>query len=142
MSKGNYRDMWVFCEQNRGRFVPVTLEMLGEARRLMDKYNADYKETERVVAVVFGRGIDSLVTQAFSAGADVVYACDHAELEHFRLEPYTKLLSKAAMGQDAYKTYDKPRYFLFPATNNGRDLSATGMAALDSGLASDCNLLY
>lgn len=134
--------MWVFCEQNRGHFVPVTLEMLGEARRLMDKYNADYKEQEKVVAVVFGHQIDGLVTQAFATGADVVYACDHAEIEHFRLEPYTKLLAKAAMGKDAYKSYDKPRYFLFPATNNGRDLSATAMAALDSGLASDCNLLY
>jgi len=142
MSKGNHRDMWVFCEQNRGEFVPVTLEMLGEARRLMDKYNADYKESEKVVAVVMGHHIDALAQSAIEHGADVVYTCDHAELEHFRLEPYTKLLAKAATGKDAYKTYDKPHYFLFPATNNGRDLSATAMAALESGLASDCNLLY
>lgn len=142
MSKGDYRDMWVFCEQAHGQFTPVSLEMLGEARRLMDKYNRDYGEQERVVAVVFGHGIESLVPEAFARGADTVYACDHPDVEAFRLEPYTKLLVKAALGTDAYKTYDKPRYCLFPATNNGRDLSATAMAALDSGLASDCNVLF
>ncbi len=142
MSKGTYRDMWVFCEQNRGEFVPVTLEMLGEARRLMDKYNKDYSEAEKVVAIILGHKVDALVQKAFQQGADVVYACDHPELEHFRLEPFTKVLAKAATAKDSYKSYDKPRYFLFPATNNGRDLSATAMAALDSGLASDCNVLY
>lgn len=140
--KGDYRDMWVFCEENHGQFVPCTIEMLGEARRLMDKYNAEYRESEKVVALILGHRIDHLVKEAFERGADVVYTCDHPSLEHFILEPQTKLLAKAALGKDAYKTYDKPRYFLFPATNNGRDISATAMAALESGLASDCNLLY
>jgi electron transfer flavoprotein alpha subunit len=38
-----------------------------------------------------------------------------------------------------WRDYDKPRYFLFPATNNGRDLSAQVQGELDSGLASDCS---
>lgn len=142
MSKGNHRDMWVFCEQNRGEFVPVTVEMLGEARRLMDAYNKKYKEKENVVAFIAGHNVEGLVGQAYAAGADVVYVADHQELETFRLEPFTKLVAKAAEGSDDYKSYDGPRYFLFPATNNGRDLSATVMAALESGLASDCNYLY
>ncbi|MBI2079032.1 MAG: electron transfer flavoprotein subunit alpha/FixB family protein [Euryarchaeota archaeon] len=140
--KGNYRDMWVYCEQNHGKFVTCSLEMLGEARRLMDKYNVDYKADEKVVAVVFGHKVDGLVQEAFEHGADVVYACDHPALENFILEPQTKLLAAAARGKDHYKSYDEPRYFLFPATNNGRDISATAMAALESGLASDCNVLY
>jgi electron transfer flavoprotein alpha subunit len=140
--KGDYRDMWVFAEHNRGKFVNVTIEMLGEARRLMDKYNADYKADEKVVALILGNKVDGLVQEAFERGADVVYACDHPSLDHFILEPETKLLAKAALSRDSYKAYDKPRYFLFPATNNGRDISATAMAALESGLASDCNYLY
>ncbi|MSP78250.1 MAG: electron transfer flavoprotein subunit alpha/FixB family protein [Dehalococcoidia bacterium] len=141
-SKGNYQDMWVFCEQNNNQFVPCSIEMLGEARRLMDKYNKDYSADEKVVAVVFGYQIDALVQEAIERGADVVYSCDDRNLEHFLLEPYTKLIAKAAQGKDTYKSYDEPRYFLFPATNNGRDISATALAALDSGLASDSNLLY
>jgi electron transfer flavoprotein alpha subunit len=140
--KGDYQDMWVFAEHNRGKFLPVTLEMLGEARRLMDKYNQDYKTDENVVAVVLGNNVGALAAEALERGADVVYVCDHPSLDHFILEPQTKLVAAAAMGKDEYKKYDKPRYFLFPATNNGRDISATSMAALDSGLASDCNVLY
>jgi electron transfer flavoprotein alpha subunit len=41
-----------------------------------------------------------------------------------------------------WRDYDEPRYVLFPATNNGRDLSAQVQAELDSGLASDCSGLY
>jgi electron transfer flavoprotein alpha subunit len=41
-----------------------------------------------------------------------------------------------------WKDYHEPRYTVFPATNNGRDLSALVQGALDSGLASDCSGLY
>lgn len=139
--KGDYRDMWVFAEQHEGEFLPVSLEMLGEARRLMDQYNEDYQADENVVAVVLGQGVDALAAKALEHGADVVYVCDHEELARFRLEPYTHVVASMAKGSDEYKQYDEPRYFLFPATNNGRDLSATAMAELDSGLASDCNHL-
>lgn len=137
-----YRDMWVFCEQRRGRLEPVSLEMLGEARRLIDKYNADYNEQESVAAVVLGHQVEALAQEAVYYGADRVYLADHAELEHFRLGPYTRIISQMALEKNEYKSYHKPRYFLFPATNNGRDLSSTVLAELESGLASDCNLLY
>ncbi len=139
---GVYRDMWVYGESKDGVFVPVAREMISEARRLMDKYNADYSENERVVAVIVGLGVDHLATEAISLGADVVVQLDHPELESFRLEPYTRAVANAARAKDAGQDYDKPRYFVFPATSNGRDLSATVVAELESGLASDCNLLY
>lgn len=139
---GNYRDMWLFLEQKEAKFLPVSLEMLGEARRLMDKYNTDYTENEKVVAVVLGYNASHLCEQAVSYGADVVYCCDHPELQWFRIEPYTRITARMATGKDDYKSYDKPRYFLFPATHNGRDLSATVLAELDAGLASDCNQLH
>lgn len=139
---GDYRDMWVFLEQKEGTFLPVSLEMLGEARRLMDKYNKDYAENEKVVAVVLGHNINHLCEEAMRYGADVAYCCDHPELQWFRIEPYTKITAKMANGKNDYKTYDKPRYFLFPATHNGRDLSATVLVELEAGLASDCNQVY
>jgi electron transfer flavoprotein alpha subunit len=140
-SKGTYRDMWVFAESHEGKFLPVSLEMLGEARRLMDGYNATYQTKEKVVAVVLGESTDALAKEALERGADAVYTCDHPELKYFRLEPYTHVVTQMAQGRREGKDYDKPRYFLFPATNNGRDLSATAMAVMESGLASDCNHL-
>ncbi len=142
MSLGNYRDMWLFAEANDGKFVPVAIEMISEARRLMDKYNADYNEQERVVAVVIGENVDHLAKEAITYGADVVVQLDHPELAHFRLEPYTRAVGRVSEAKTEWKDYDKPRYFAFPATANGRDLSATVLAVLESGLASDCNLLY
>jgi electron transfer flavoprotein alpha subunit len=84
----------------------------------------------------------ALGEEAIARGADIVYVADHKELEVFRIGPATRVAADAAQLKDAKKTYDKPRYFLFPATNNGRDLSATVAGRLDTGLASDCNLLY
>lgn len=137
-----FRDMWVFCEQRRGRMENVSLEMLGEARRLIDKYNQDYGENERVVAVVLGHQVEHLAKDALAHGADLAFLADHLELEYIRLEAYTKIIAEMSRSRSEDKNYDKPRYFLFPATNNGRDLSSTVLAELESGLASDCNLLY
>jgi electron transfer flavoprotein alpha subunit len=136
-----YRDMWVFCESKDGKLLPVSLEMLGEARRLMDKYNRDYREDEAVVAVVLGQDAERLAQEAARAGADVAYFADTPELSRFRIEPYTAVLAQLAMDR-ARNGYDKPHYFLYPATHNGRDLSATVCAVLEAGCASDCNKLY
>jgi len=136
-----YRDMWVFCESKDGKLLPVSLEMLGEARRLMDKYNADYQQDEKVIAVVLGRNAAALAQECATMGADKVFYSDHAELEHFRIEPYTAVVSALALDK-ARNGCDKPHYFLYPATNNGRDLSATVCAVLEAGCASDCNKLY
>lgn len=142
MSHGDYQDTWVFAESQNGAFLPVTKEMLSEARRVMDKYNADYKANEKVVAVVLGPNAHALGDEAIRRGADVAYVAEHPDLEVFRLGAATKVVTDASLLKDDKKTYDKPRYFWFPATNNGRDLSATVAGALDTGLASDCNLLY
>jgi electron transfer flavoprotein alpha subunit len=137
-----YRDMWVYCETSDGELRGVAKEMLAMARDLMDKYNQEYSAQERVVAVVLGPRAHALGEQAIAHGADVAYVADHPELEVFRLAPATRVVADAAQRKGDDKDYDKPRYFLFPATNNGRDLSATIAGRLDTGLASDCNHLY
>lgn len=141
MSKGTYRDMWVYGERKGDELSQVAKEMISEARRLMDKYNVDYKADEKVVAAVIGHKVDKAAKQAIEFGADIVVQLDHAELEHFRLEPYTFALARACSDKAVWN-YDKPRYFIFPATHNGRDLSATFCAEVETGCASDCNTLY
>ncbi len=137
-----YRDMWVFCERAGDRLNDVSLEMVSEARRLMDTYNDDYDSDEQVVAVIVGHDVEDLGDVAIAHGADVALVVDDPQLEGFLLEPYTHAVSDLARDTSGWKSYDEPRYFLFPATNNGRDLSATVCAELETGLASDCNLLY
>ncbi|MFC3478292.1 electron transfer flavoprotein subunit alpha/FixB family protein [Halobacterium litoreum] len=150
---GAYEDMWVFCETKDGALLDVSREMLGKARRLMDGYNEEYSQDERVVGVLLGDDTESLTDEVVALGADVVVHQQDPELERFRHKPYTELFSAMARaggeldeepdaGDSSWREYDEPRYVLFPATNNGRDLSAQVQGELDSGLASDCSGLY
>ncbi|RKS83698.1 electron transfer flavoprotein alpha subunit apoprotein [Haloarcula quadrata] len=147
-----YRDMWVYCETQAGDLVDVSKEMLGKARELMNDYNAAYDEDERVVAVLIGADASDHVEDVIAYGADLVVYYEDDRLDRFRHQPYTEIFCDmaraggdlAADGREEteWKDYHEPRYTVFPATNNGRDLSALVQGELDSGLASDCSGLY
>ncbi|WP_266077274.1 electron transfer flavoprotein subunit alpha/FixB family protein [Haladaptatus caseinilyticus] len=139
LEDGVYRDMWVYCETQGGELLDVSKEMLGKARELMDGYEDEYGDDERVVAVLVGDDMRDLAEECISLGADVAVYHDDERLERFRHKPYTEIVADMARAETDWKEYDKPRYFLFPATNNGRDLSAQVQGELDSGLASDCS---
>jgi electron transfer flavoprotein alpha subunit len=153
LDDGTYRDMWVYCETQRGELIDVSREMLGKARELMDEYASAYGDDERVVAVLIGDDVAELTEECIACGADVVVYYESPELERFQHKPYAEIFCDMARGaghpygredrgEEAWREYDEPRYTLFPATNNGRDLSAQVQAELDSGLASDCSGLY
>jgi electron transfer flavoprotein alpha subunit len=143
-----YRDMWVYCETQQGELIDVSKEMLGKARRLMDEYNESYGGDEEgnpedVVAVVVGDDVGTLAEEAVSYGADRVVYHEDDRLDRFRHKPYTEIFCHMCRDWEAdWRDYHEPRYTVFPATNNGRDLSALVQGELDSGLASDCSGLY
>ncbi len=140
---GEYRDMWVYCETQRGELIDVSREMLGKARELMDDYNDDYDESEAVVAVLIGDGVADLAEECLAYGADRVVYHEDDRLARFRHKPYTEIFCHMCREWEAdWHDYHEPRYTVFPATNNGRDLSALVQGELDSGLASDCSGLY
>jgi electron transfer flavoprotein alpha subunit len=166
---GTYRDMWVYCETQQGELIDVSKEMLGKARQLMDDYNDDYGGSasdasgtsedsssgadEKVIAVVIGDNAETQAELAIEYGADVALYQEDDRLSRFLDKPYTEIFCDMARGaghpygredrpEAEWHGYDEPRYVLFPATNNGRDLSATVQAELDSGLASDCSDLF
>jgi len=153
LDDGAYEDMWVYCETQRGELIDVSREMLGKARELMDEYNEEYDADERVVAVVIDDEASRLAEETIQYGADVAVYVEDDRLDRFRHKPFTEIFCDAARSaghpygredrqEEAWRDYDEPRYTVFPATNNGRDLSALVQAELDSGLASDCSDLY
>ncbi|WP_408957827.1 electron transfer flavoprotein subunit alpha/FixB family protein [Natrinema sp. 74] len=147
LADGEYADMWVFCETQGGELLEVSREMLGKARELMDQFQAEYGDEERVVAFLMGDDCEGLAEECIAYGADVAVYHDDRRLERFLHKPYTEISAHMARGEGTvestdWRDYDKPRYVLFPATNNGRDLSAKVQAELDSGLASDCSDLF
>jgi len=144
-----YRHIYVIIEHFEGQVIPVSLEMLGEARRLMDEFNRKYNSTEKVVALVLGNNVRKLCDDLVTYGADSVIYADHEELKYPRNDIDTKVIVQIAKDVKIMKiispeyenTFVKPRYMFFAADNIGRHLSSTVLAELDSGLASDINKL-
>ncbi len=142
-----YQHLYVVIEHEEGKPIPVSLEMLGEARRLMDGYNKKYSASEKVVAVVLGHNVHQLCQDLIFYGADAVIYADSPELTHHRNLVYTKVISQIATSRDLANKFSdapefvKPRYMFFAADSIGRHLSSTVLAELESGLASDINKL-
>jgi electron transfer flavoprotein alpha subunit len=145
MSK--YQHLYVVIEHEDGMPVPVSLEMLGEARRLMDGFNKRYSSDEKVVAVVLGHNVRKLCEELIFYGADAVIYADNPELRYRRNLIDTKVISQIARSRDVATKFSdtsefvKPRYMFFGADSIGRHLSSTVLAELESGLASDINKL-
>lgn len=143
----NYQHLYVVIEFEEGELVPVSLEMLGEARRLMDNFNKKYSSDEKVVAVLLGYKIKEISNTLIEHGADFVICADHPELKYVRNTIYTKVIGQIAQDKQValqispQKNFKKPRYMFFGADSIGRHLSSTVLVELESGLASDINKL-
>ena len=149
MSEGDYSHVYVIMELEDSKLVPVSLEMLGEARRLIDSLNKKHGSDEKVVAVLLGHDVKGLTKTLVEYGADFVVYADHPELKEIRNTVYTKVISQIAKDREIAakisakhaEQFKKPRYMFFGADAIGRHLSSTVLVELDSGLASDINKL-
>lgn len=149
MTEENYRHVYVVIEHIDGKLLPVSLEMLGEARRLFDDFNTRYSSNEKIVAVILGNNIKDFSKELIEYGADAVVCADHPELKDLRNTIHTKVISQIALDKeiasriepDYAKEFKKPRYIFFAADSIGRHLSSTVLVELESGLASDINKL-
>jgi electron transfer flavoprotein alpha subunit/NAD-dependent dihydropyrimidine dehydrogenase PreA subunit len=126
----DYKDLWVFAEQRNGKLLNVALELIGEGHRLAREISDDTK----VCALLVGNGIDHLVQECFSYGADKVYLIQDEKLVNYTTDGYTKVIV------DAVKEF-LPEIVIYGATHIGRDLAPRVAARLDTGLTADCTRL-
>lgn len=117
-------NVWVFMETERDGFEEVSLEILGQARRLADRHG------HRITAVVLGSDPSNPGKEAIGYGADSAICLKHEKLAEFGTDLYTAALSRLA-------TERRPDTILVGATNNGRDLAARLAARLRTGLAAN-----
>lgn len=144
-----YRHLFVIIESLNNELIPSSLEMLGEARRLMDHFNQKYNLNEKVIAIHLGDGIKDLSQDLLYYGADAVIYADDPHLKYPINKIYTKIISRIVtdpssireISPESVSKFKKPRYMFFLADSIGRHLSSTVLAELDSGLASDINKL-
>lgn len=124
----DYKGVMVFVEQRRSVVHPVAYELLGKAKELAGTL------TEPVYAVIVGSNLNAAAEELVKRGADKVFVYDHPDLEDFRDDPYTDLLSSCVKEE-------KPSIFLVGATAIGRSLGPRVAAQIKTGLTADCTSL-
>ncbi|MGM9974740.1 MAG: electron transfer flavoprotein subunit alpha/FixB family protein [Clostridiaceae bacterium] len=128
MNIADYKGVWVFAEQREGKLQKVSLELLGEGKKIADKLGV------KLTALLLGDKIESLAEELVAYGADEVLIADHPLLAHYTTDGYTKVISDLA-------TERKPEVMFIGATFIGRDLGPRVAARLGTGLTADCTSL-
>ncbi len=123
-----YKNVWVFVEQREGKIMPVSIELLGEGRKLADEIGC------KLCGILLGDGIASLADDVQSFGADIVYLADAPELKDYTTDAYTNVIFKAINDY-------KPEIVLLGATHIGRDLGPCIAVKCQTGLTADCTKL-
>jgi electron transfer flavoprotein alpha subunit len=118
-------EVWVFAEQEDERLNDVALELCGKARQLADRLGV------AMGAVLAGWNVRELSYRLISLGADKVYHVHDTVLEHYRTQPYARVMC------DLIERH-KPQIVLYGATPLGRDLAPRIASAMRAGLTADC----
>ncbi|MDP8259633.1 MAG: electron transfer flavoprotein subunit alpha [Candidatus Gygaella obscura] len=121
----DYKGIWVFIEQKKGKVQSVSYELLGKAQELSKKLKCD------VSAVLIGNKLDDQLDELIFRGADNIYLVEAPEIAEFQDEPYTNILVKLI------KKY-KPEIVLCGATSIGRSLISRVAIKIKAGLTADC----
>ncbi|EOR28059.1 electron transfer flavoprotein, alpha subunit/FixB family protein [Clostridium sartagoforme AAU1] len=128
MSMADYRGVWVFAEQREGELQKVSLELLGEGRKIADKLGV------KLTALILGDNINHLADTLGRHGADEVIVAENELLKHYTTDGYTKVICDLANER-------KPGILFIGATFIGRDLGPRVAARLSTGLTADCTVL-
>lgn len=119
-------DIWIYAELKDGAVKKVASELLGAARTI-----AEGRGGTRVAAVLMGAGVAPLAADLGQWGIGTVLVADGPVLKDYRTEPYATVLAEAVKAR-------KPSAILFPASLQGKDLSARLAGKLEAPLATDC----
>jgi electron transfer flavoprotein alpha subunit len=119
------KNVWIFIEQDEGKLVDVSLELMSKGRELADTLGSE------LWAVLAGSGVEGLCPELIGRGADRVLLAEHKELKLYRTLPYARVLTRLVSEHTPY-------ILLFGASSVGRDLGPRVASALRSGLTADC----
>ena len=128
MNIADYNGVWVFAEQREGQLQKVSLELLGEGKKIAEKLGV------KLTALLLGNNIEGLADTLTAHGADEVLVANDPKLEHYTTEAYTKVICDLAEER-------KPSILFIGATFIGRDLGPRVSARLSTGLTADCTSL-
>ena len=109
MNIADYNGVWVFAEQRGGELQKVSLEILGEGRKIADKLGV------KLTALLLGDNVKALIEDLGTHGADEVLVVESELLKNYTTDGYTKVICDLANER-------KPGILFIGATFVGRDL--------------------
>ncbi|MGE4540681.1 MAG: electron transfer flavoprotein subunit alpha/FixB family protein [Bacteroidales bacterium] len=124
----DYHDVWVIGEQRDGLVQDVTIELMGEGRKLADKLK------KKLAVVIVGFDMKAEASKLMDYGTDNVFYLEDELLKNYTTEGYVKVIA------DFIKER-KPEIALVGATSVGRDLAPRLAGRLGTGLTADCTQL-
>ncbi len=124
MAKG----VWIVAEQRGGALRKVSFEIASAARKLADELG------EEVSAVLVGSGVEGLAPELAKYGVDKVYVADDAIFADYTTDAHGAAVAKVVKENDV-------SILLLASSVQGKDLSASLVGKLATGMASDCTEL-
>lgn len=118
--------VWVIAEQRDCRVLTVSLQLVGQARKLADKLGAPVE-----VVLMGGDDPGESVRHLFAAGADTVFLGNFSELAVYQADLYTEIIVTLAQKR-------RPEIVLVGSTAMGRELAPLVAAKLKTGLTAHC----
>ena len=121
----NSGPVWVLAEQIDCRLLNVSVQLVGQARKL-----ADVLETW-VGVVLLGDNLNDQPQELIATGADKVFLGNAPELAIYQPEIYTQMIVDQAKAH-------WPEILLIGSTAMGRELAPLVAARLETGLTAHC----
>jgi electron transfer flavoprotein alpha subunit len=124
-----WKGILIYAEHDDIGLHPVTLELIGEARKLASKID------HPVYALIIGdTGVAKHSDMLIEHGVDKVFIYEHSKLKHFRADNYTNVF------EDCINKC-LPTAVLIGATPLGRSLAPRVSTRFRTGLTADCTEL-
>ncbi|HBG4071386.1 TPA: electron transfer flavoprotein subunit alpha/FixB family protein [Clostridioides difficile] len=124
----DYNGVWVIGEQREGKINPVTIELIGEGRKLADQLGKE------LAVVIAGYEVEKEVKELLHYSVDKVYYINDLLLKDFTTDGYAISIANLIERK-------KPEVVLVGATSIGRDIAPRIAGKVGTGLTADCTKL-
>ena len=124
----DYNGVWVIGEQREGKINPVTIELIGEGRKLADQLGKE------LAVVIAGYEVEKEVKELLHYSVDKVYYINDPLLKDFTTDGYAISIANLIERK-------KPEVVLVGATSIGRDIAPRIVGKVGTGLTADCTKL-
>ncbi|MDN4786353.1 electron transfer flavoprotein subunit alpha/FixB family protein [Clostridioides difficile] len=124
----DYNGVWVIGEQRAGKINPVTIELIGEGRKLADQLGKE------LAVVIAGYEVEKEVKELLHYSVDKVYYINDPLLKDFTTDGYAISIANLIERK-------KPEVVLVGATSIGRDIAPRIAGKVGTGLTADCTKL-